>query len=172
MVALEAPDQLRQRVAWALSQILVVTPNQIDNADLLSECFLNYYDIFVRNAFGNYRDVLKEVSYSPMMAEMLSFLESRSAAYVKRVEERVSRPDENYAREIMQLFTIGIHKLRPDGSVMKRNGTPIPTYENSDIQNFARAWTGFRRQYSRSNFEGYWSAGNRIDPMPIDGPRR
>jgi hypothetical protein len=172
MVALEAPDQLRQRVAWALSQILVVTPNQIDNADLLSECFLNYYDIFVRNAFGNYRDVLKEVSYSPMMAEMLSFLESRSAAYVKRVEERVSRPDENYAREIMQLFTIGIHKLRPDGSVMKRNGTPIPTYENSDIQNFARAWTGFRRQYSRSNFEGYYHSGNRIDPMPIDGPRR
>ncbi len=172
MIALEAPDQLRQRVAWALSQILVVTPNQIDNADLISECFLNYYDIFVRNAFGNYRDILKEVSYSPMMAEMLSFLESRSAAYVKRVEERVSRPDENYAREIMQLFSIGIYMLDIDGSVITVNGTAVPTYDNSDIQTFARAWTGFRRQYYRSNFEGYQRAPNRIDPMPIEGPRR
>ena len=172
MVALYGPDQLRQRVAWALAQILVVTPAQITEPDLISEVFMNYNDIFVRNAFGNYRDVLKEVSYSAMMAEMLSFLESRSAAYVKRVEERVSRPDENYAREIMQLFTIGIHMLRPDGSVMKVNGTAIPTYDNTDIQNFARAWTGFRRQYFRSNFEGYQFTGNRMDPMPIDGPRR
>jgi uncharacterized protein (DUF1800 family) len=78
MVALSAPDQLRQRMAWALSQVLVVTPNQI-NENGLSEAYLNYYDIFVRNAFGNYRDVLKEVSQSPMMAEMLSFLESKSS---------------------------------------------------------------------------------------------
>ena len=55
----------------------------------MSECFLHYYDIFVRNAFGNYRDVLKEVPYSPMMAEMLSFVESRSAAFVLRTEDRV-----------------------------------------------------------------------------------
>ena len=68
MVALEAPDQLRQRVAWALSQILVVTPNQIEESRNMNEPFTKYYDIFVRNAFGNYRDVLKEVSYSPMMA--------------------------------------------------------------------------------------------------------
>ena len=172
MVALDAPDQLRQRVAWALSQIFVVTPNQIDNAELLSEVFMNYYDIFVRNAFGNYRDVLKEVSYSPMMAEMLSFMESRSAAYVKRVEERVSRPDENYAREIMQLFTIGIFRLNQDGTLLKVNKTEVPTYDNTDIQTFARAWTGFRRQYFRSNFEGYSHTGNRMDPMPIDGARR
>ncbi len=66
MIALSSEDQLRQRVAWALSQILVVTPNQIDEDDL-SEAYLAYYDIFVRNAFGNYFDVLKEVAYSPMM---------------------------------------------------------------------------------------------------------
>jgi uncharacterized protein (DUF1800 family) len=78
MIALSAQDQLRQRMAWALSQILVITPHQIDEVGL-SEAYLNYYDIFVRNAFGNYRDVLKEVSYSPMMAEMLSFLESKSS---------------------------------------------------------------------------------------------
>ena len=96
---------------------------------------MNYYDIFTRNAFGNYRDILKEVSYSPMMGEMLSYMESRSAAFVKRVEERVSRPDENYAREIMQLFTIGLVMLREDGTVIKKKNAPVATYENSDIQN-------------------------------------
>jgi len=175
-IALEANDQLRQRVAWALSQLLVVTPKQIDDSAQLSECFLNYHDIFVRNAFGNYRDILKEVSYSPMMGEMLSYLESRSAAYVARVEKRVSRPDENYAREIMQLFTIGVHWLNDDGSVVTvktDNGrSPLATYDNSDIQNFARAWTGFRRHARRGNYEGYWSSHNRINPMPLEGPRR
>ena len=65
-------------MAWALSQILIVTSKQI-NEDGMSEVYLNYYDIFVRNAFGSYRDVLKEVSQSPMMAEMLSFLDSKSS---------------------------------------------------------------------------------------------
>jgi uncharacterized protein (DUF1800 family) len=80
MIALSVQDQLRQRMAWALSQILVVSEKQIiDMAVGLSEAYLNYYDIFVRNAFGSYRDILKEVSLSPMMAEMLSFLESKSS---------------------------------------------------------------------------------------------
>ena len=78
MISLSPQDQLRQRMAWALSQILIVTPKQINEGGL-SEAYLNYYDIFVRNAFGNYRDILKEVSQSPMMAEMLSFLESKSS---------------------------------------------------------------------------------------------
>jgi uncharacterized protein (DUF1800 family) len=78
------------------------------------------------------------------MAEMLSFIESKSAAYVLRNEGRVSRPDENYAREIMQLFTIGLYQLKKDGRIKKRKGEMIATYDNSDIQTFARAWTGFR----------------------------
>jgi len=65
-------------MAWALSQIFVVTSKQISESGL-SEAYLNYYDIFVRHAFGSYRDILKEVSQSPMMAEMLSFLESKSS---------------------------------------------------------------------------------------------
>lgn len=77
MISLSSQDQLRQRMAWALSQILIVTSQQI--AEASSEPYLNYYDIFVRNAFGNYSDILKEVSYSPMMAEMLSFLDSKSS---------------------------------------------------------------------------------------------
>jgi uncharacterized protein (DUF1800 family) len=78
------------------------------------------------------------------MAEMLSFLDSRSASYVLQTEGRISRPDENYAREIMQLFSIGLNKLKIDGSTILSNGEPVATYQNSDIQTFARAWTGFR----------------------------
>ncbi len=106
-------------MAWALSQILVVTQFQIDNSEFSTEYFLHYHDIFVRNAFGNYRDVLREVSYSPMMGEMLSFIDSKSATYVKRWEDKESRPDENFAREIMQLFTIGIYDLEQNGQVKK-----------------------------------------------------
>lgn len=71
MIFLTANDQLRQRMAFALSQILVVTPNQVDNDERETEIYFNYYDIFVRNAFGNYRDILKEVSYSPMASNDL-----------------------------------------------------------------------------------------------------
>ena len=80
-VALNAPDQLRQRVAWALSQILAISPGSIDTG-FSTEVFMNYYDIFVRHAFGNYRDILKEVAYSPMMAEMLSYVKSQSTSYI------------------------------------------------------------------------------------------
>jgi len=173
MIALESNDQLRQRVAWALAQIFVVTPNQIDNSDEHSEIFLHYHDIFVRNAFGNYRDILREVSYSPMMGEMLSFVESRSSAYVLFNENRESRPDENFAREIMQLFSIGIYMLNKDGTIQyDESGSPIPTYDNTDIQNLAKAWTGFRRHNRRGNREGYDHQYNRIDPMHIESVRR
>ena len=97
MIALQAADQLRQRVAWALSQILVITPNQI-NAFEQSESYLNYYDIFVRHAFSSYRSILKEVAYSPMMGEMLSYLKSKSTAFVLEAKDIISYPDENFAR--------------------------------------------------------------------------
>ena len=125
--------------------------------------FVNYHDIFVRNAFGNYRDILREVSYSPMMAEMLSFLDSASSVYALIREGRVSRPDENYAREIMQLFSIGLYKLNMDGTYkFDSNGEPIQTYDNTDIQTFARGWTGFERQGTRSNYEGRKDDPNKI----------
>lgn len=78
------------------------------------------------------------------MAEMLSSLESKSASYVLETEGRVSRPDENFAREFMQLFSVGLNKLKSDGSPVLKKGTPVLNYENSDVQTFARAWTGFR----------------------------
>ncbi len=196
MIALESSDQLRQRMAWALSQILAISPSQVSfpyffpsilGVDITkgsqfpimlkieeedtTEIYLNYYDIFVRNAFGNYFDVLKEVAYSPMMAEMLSFLESKSTSFVLKETGNKAFPDENFAREIMQLFTIGVHKLNDDGTLMlNSDGNPILTYQNSDIQNFARAWTGFTRPMRRASIEGFDWDDNRIDPMSITGP--
>ena len=122
-------DQLRQRMAWALSEILVVTAREVDEEDT-TEHFLKYYDIFVRHAFGNYRDVLKEVSFSPMMGEMLSYVDSEAFQF----QDREIFPDENYAREIMQLFSIGLWKLNNDGTpVLDSQGQPIATYNNDEI---------------------------------------
>jgi cullin-associated NEDD8-dissociated protein 1 len=170
-VALTAPDQLRQRVAWALSQILVVTNNQVDDPRS-TELFLQYYDIFVRNAFGNYGDVLREVSYSPAMGEMLSYVNGQSLAYSKRVLGLELFPDENYARELMQLFTIGLYELETDGT---RRADGAQTYSNDDITTFARAWTGFALQARRGNVESTtrgFTSFNKIDPMRILGDRR
>ena len=100
-LALAAPDQVRQKVAWALSQQYVVSGNGFPRTHVLDfELWSNYHDIFVRNAFGNLRDVLKEVSYSPMMGKYLTFQGSTSFG------SSGTYPDENYAREFMQLCTV------------------------------------------------------------------
>ena len=99
----DSDDQLCQRVAWTLAQLLVVARGAISVQGSHTEPFLTYYDIFTKNAFGNYRDVLKEISYSPLMAENLSFLQSKSAAYMWEHLDKVAFADENFAREIMQL---------------------------------------------------------------------
>ena len=164
---LERKDQLRQRVAWALNQILVVNPFDVSAYGEI-EIFLNYYDIFVRHAFGNYFDILKEVAYSPMMGQMLSYLNSRSTEYLYLRDQVVIFPDENFAREIMQLFTIGLVKLNADGtSVMDGDGVEVETYDNEDIITGARLWTGFERQSLRGNIEPASFGANRVDPMHI-----
>ena len=94
--ALGAADQFRQRMAFALSEQMVVVPGNID-VSTQTEIFLNYYDIFVNHAFGNFRDVIKYVTYSPLTAEHLTYHGSKSHHYVYRHEDgRESRPDENY----------------------------------------------------------------------------
>ena len=168
MSAVHAADQLRQRMAFALSQILVVSETQVQSKE--NEVFLHYYDIFVRHAFGNFRDILKEVSFSPMMADMLTYLETKSVEYNFRETGREIFPDENYAREIMQLFTIGLHELNNDGTVkVDSRGSPIESYTNEDIVSFSKTWTGFKRQRTRGNIEStrLHDPFNRIDPMTI-----
>lgn len=159
---LEDPGQLRQRVAWALSQILVISPTGIDGGTFLTEAFLAFYDIFVRHAFGNYKNVLKEVAYSPMMADMLTYLDQKSTAAVWQEEGIISFADENFAREVLQLFTTGLFILNDDGTKLAESKG---VYTNDDIEEYARAWTGFVRQSVRGNLEE--SYGNRIDPMKI-----
>jgi uncharacterized protein (DUF1800 family) len=95
----------------------------------MTELFLVYYDIFVRNAFGNFRDILKEVAYSPVMADMLTYYQSRSTAYEYSLDGTIKFADENFAREVMQLFTTGLYKLHSDGTrILDGKGEPIPVY--------------------------------------------
>ena len=141
--AIDAPDQLRQRVAWALSQYFVVAELG-NNQPQAVERWLNYYDIFTRHAFGNFRDILDEVTWSPHMGYYLSHIENRKANI-----NQGTFPDENYAREVMQLFTIGLWELNENGTLKLDDGEAIPTYDNDDIFEFAKVFTGMRRPQSR-----------------------
>ncbi len=139
--ALKGPDQLRQRMAFALSQILVIS--QVGSLEGEHVGVTRYYDSLVDGAFGNYRDLLQTVTLSPMMGRYLSMIRNR-----KPDPETGSEPDENYAREIMQLFTIGLTKLHTDGSIrLSSEGEPIPTYTQDDIVALAHVFTGWGPHY-------------------------
>lgn len=135
---LTAPDQLRQRVAYALSQILVVSDISLGE-DSHTEPLALYYDMLGNGAFGNFRTLLENVTLSPMMGMYLSSLRNSKADPVTG-----QTPDENYAREIMQLFTIGLSQLNPDGTlVLGSNGLPIATYDQTTITELAKVFTGW-----------------------------
>jgi uncharacterized protein (DUF1800 family) len=133
-----APDQLRQRTAFALSQIFVVNQSK----SLLGQWPIGmgmYYDMLGRNGFGNFRQLLEDVTVSPVMGEFLDLRGSRKAD-----PSRGLNPNENYAREILQLFSIGVYQLHPDGTLkLGSNGQPIPTYDQDTVIGFARAFTGW-----------------------------
>ncbi len=131
-------DQLRQRVAWALSQIMVVSFRNVQNLNRNGVILADYYDTLARHALGNFRDLLRAVSVHPAMTFFLSSLGNDKADPANN-----QFPDENYAREVMQLFTIGLWELNPDGEQRKdAAGNPIPTYDNADIEELARVFTG------------------------------
>ncbi|MBN8246513.1 MAG: DUF1800 family protein, partial [Verrucomicrobia bacterium] len=135
--AIRGPDQLRQRVAFALSQILVISRRV---GDLVHRplAVADFHDIFVRHAFGNYNDVLREVTFHAAMGHYLSHVGNQKA-----IPSINQFPDENYAREVKQLFTIGLWELNPDGTrVLNALGQPVPTYGNREITEFARVFTG------------------------------
>lgn len=135
--AVQGDDQLRQRVAYALSQILVASRHDANLADK-PQGMASFYDIFVKNAFGNYYDVLWNVTLHPCMGRYLSHVGNQKAK-----PEINQYPDENYAREVMQLFCIGLWELNSDGSrKVDGNGQNIPTYTNTDITQTARVMTG------------------------------
>lgn len=135
-IAAYAPDQLRQRMAWALSQIFVVS----DQSSSISQDYIplaEYGDLLARDAFGNYRSLLGEVSWSPTMGKYLSHFRNQKAG-------ATTQPDENYAREVMQLFSVGLVLRNLDFSpVLDGQLVPIPTYDQNTIVQTARVFTGF-----------------------------
>jgi len=140
--AIGGKDQLRQRVGFALSQILVISD---ENASVRRNHYGAgaYFDMLAGHADGNYRRILVDVSKSPMMAKYLSHLQNRKATFDGNGNQ-ITSPDENYAREIMQLFSIGLVHLHPDGSLkLDENGEPVATYGNEDITELARVFTGW-----------------------------
>ena len=136
--ALFAPDELRQRMAWALSQIVVIGPR----CNSYGIAAADWYDTVIRHSFGNYRELLYDIAVHPWMGWYLSHIGNRKA------DPTINRlPDENFAREIMQLFSIGLWELNMDGTrKLDLEGKPIPTYSNADIEQLARVFTGLDLQ--------------------------
>ena len=153
---LTAPDQLRQRVAFALSELFVVSDAGIDEPEGLA----NYYDLLAQGAFGNFRTLLENVTLSPIMGNYLSSLRNAKAT-------STTSPDENYAREVMQLFTIGLNLLQPDGTLkLDASGLPIPTYNQTTITETAKVFTGWA--YPSANPNAFRSApADYINPMQL-----
>ncbi len=124
-------DQLRQRMAFALSQVLVVSSNggSSDSRELAG-----YYDMLTDNAFGNYRDILEKVALAPAMGRYLSHL---------RNDGNSANPNENFAREILQLFSVGLFMLDNSGEKVLVSGQPVAAYDENTVKGFARVFTGF-----------------------------
>jgi uncharacterized protein (DUF1800 family) len=133
---LSGPDQLRQRVVFALSQILVVSINGVNSA-WTPFSVGNYLDVMGANAFGNFRTLLEQVALTPAMGDFLNMRGNRKADSSGRV------PDENFARELMQLFTIGLTELNPDGTPRLVGGQPQDSYDQEDVSGVARLLTGW-----------------------------
>ncbi len=158
--AVTGPDQLRQRVAFALSQILVVSGN---GGPLWghNRALASYYDILVRNAFGNYRTLLEQVTLAPAMGRFLSTWQNSAA------KAPGTHADQNYAREIMQLFTVGLWQLNLDGTrQLDGSGNPIPTYSQEAVAQLAKVFTGWgSKPVTHSGDAAYQYDDDETDPM-------
>ncbi|MFI4968720.1 MAG: DUF1800 family protein [Lysobacterales bacterium] len=132
-----ASDQLRQRVAFALSEIFVVSNS---NGTLAGQpwALASFYDMLAADAFGNYRSLLEDATKHPAMGIFLSSIQNQKADATQNIH-----PDENYAREINQLFSIGLVQLNPDGTPKLAGGQPIPTYDQTTVRGFAAVFTGW-----------------------------
>jgi uncharacterized protein (DUF1800 family) len=148
--SLTAPDELRQRVKYALSQIFVISSNNTTAIQNMPRGEASYYDMLGNDAFGNYRQLLQDVTLHPMMGQFLSMLGNDKG-------NATTDPDENYAREVMQLFNIGLWQLNNDGTQQLVNGQPVPTYSNTDVMGLAAVFTGFSWQIPGDTSDDGWS---------------
>ncbi|MGA8087834.1 MAG: DUF1800 family protein [Terracidiphilus sp.] len=148
--SLTAPDQLRQRVAYSLHEMLVISMASTDVQNMPRGA-AQYYDLLAADSFGNFRQLLEDVTLNPMMGEWLAVLGNDKGS-------ANTDPDENYAREVMQLFTIGLYQLNDDGSQkLDGVGQPIPTYSNADVQGLAKVFTGFSWNVPGDTSDNAWS---------------
>ena len=135
---MSGPDAMRRRMALALSEFFVVSLES-SQFNWRSQAFAHYWDTLVKNAFGNFRQLLEDVTLHPAMGFYLN-----TRGNLKENPTTGRMPDENYAREVMQLFTIGLHQLNNDGTEkLDASGRPIETYTASDVSNLARVFTGY-----------------------------
>lgn len=162
--AVAGRDQLRARVMFALSELFVVS---VASGGLEGESFAisSYVDVLNRNAFGNFRQLLEEVTLHPAMGVYLNMLQNdKEDPATGRV------PNENFAREVLQLFSIGLYQLNPDGSLkLDANGLPIPTYNQATIENFSRVFTGwnFAGNDQTKPWRWQWPEKNWRAPMEV-----
>lgn len=146
---------LKHRVAWALSQIWVTSGVTIQQ----SRHMIEYHKVLSNNAFGNYRTLMRDMTLNPAMGD-----------YLDMVRSTKSNPNENYPREILQLFTIGLFMLNQDGTI-QRDGqnNPIPSYTQETVNNFTKVFTGWSYCQNPASC-GHFSSGtlNYIDPMLLN----
>ena len=143
---INSPDTLRQRVTHALAEIMVVGIDGLTGADWQAFAAANYLDVLEANAFGNYRQLLQAISTNSAMGQYLTF-----AGNLKANPAKGTLPDENYARELMQLFSIGLLNLNQDGTPITVNGVNQETYTLDDITGLARIFTGWDFDVSTSD---------------------
>jgi len=148
--SLSAPDQLRQRVAYSLHEMLVISMAST-GVENMPRGAAHYYDTLAADAFGNFRQLLEDVTLNPMMGVWLAMQGNDKG-------NASTDPDENYAREVMQLFTIGLYQLNDDGTQkLDSTGKPIPTYSNTDVMGLAKVFTGFSWNVPGNTSDAAWS---------------
>ncbi|MEP6925539.1 MAG: DUF1800 family protein [Pyrinomonadaceae bacterium] len=155
--ALYGDDQLRRRVSWALAQIWVASA--FDTATQTRR-MLEYYKIFDRNAFGNWRDLMQEMTLNPQMGDYLDMMRSTNV-----------NPNENYPREVLQLFNVGLFMLNQDGTpILNQQGLPVSTYDQDKITNFTKVFTGWTpcNQVTPACPNATVGVVNFIDPMRLN----
>jgi uncharacterized protein (DUF1800 family) len=158
---LTGPDQLRQRVAFALSEIFVVSTNSVN-----ARAVTTYHNTLANDAFGNFYTIMQDVTLSPAMGAYLNMLNSNkpSTVVINGVPPQIA--NENYARELMQLFTTGIDMLNPDGTLqLDGSGNPIPVYTETQVQAFARAFTGWTYAPAAGAVSKFTNPANYMAPM-------
>lgn len=165
--AVRGNDQLRQRVSFALGQFFVVSLNS--NLEGQFYALASYADMLNRNAFGNFRQLLEDVSLHPAMGRYLDHIQNDKENTVTG-----QQPNENFAREVLQLFSIGLYQLHPDGSLkLGTNGLPIETYDQNVVKGFAHVFTGwsygsFAKTENNWRWPPIWNNGSQFWRVPME----